>query len=350
MRLVSPENAGKVLSADIYWTVPFLALYLERCDALAFEDPRQAHLLARHAPGLAALIGVGARPGEYTGDVQKRSFRVHALAVHAGICRRIGEVTEAVSQYRHAFDLLEAGQVDSKARAELFSRFGLLKLQAEDMESALSFFTRAIELHEGDPPGQAQVLVLRAGWYWTNGEPKNSGLDLAHALSEAAKCPADPRSSRAVICAFNNLTRLVAENQLPMDERSQVIRLVSAARKRLSRARTSPIKMKLLWAEAMMSRSLFFTPHALRLLLRAREGFRLLGVPIEFAIVSVETALLMREEGDFQALEELRRDTEESLLQMTQDVLFLEILKRWTLRESSEGLLEVKQALEEMAN
>ena len=349
MRLVSPENAGKVLSADIYWTVPFLELYLERCDEIAFEDPRQAHLLARHAPGLAALIGVGARPGEYAGEMQKRSFRVHALAVHAGICRRIGELSEATRQYRLAFDLLDAGAILPRAEAELRARHALLLHQVQRLEESIVGYTRALDLltQIGDPAGKAQVLVLRAGWYWTQQDPTKASLDLAESFAEAAKAISDPRAERAVTTACKNMALLLSERPLSLSAYSRAAALIEAARKRTSRSRTSLIKMKILWIEASINRALHFAPHAYRLLSRARDGFKRLAVPDFFAIASLEMAAMLLEDGDFESLDQLRKDTVTSLNAMTEDALFLNALGQWSSRPSDRSLNAIKRSLQE---
>lgn len=111
LRRVTPDNAGKVVSSDIYWTVPFLELYLEKCDAVAFEAPAEAYKLAFHAPSLADLIGVGNRAGEYATEREKLSHQIRARCVLGSACFRIGKNDDATRAYAQAQDLLSCGEV-----------------------------------------------------------------------------------------------------------------------------------------------------------------------------------------------------------------------------------------------
>ena len=346
MRRVSPENASKVLSRDIYWTVPFLALFLERCDDLAFDDPQTAHQLAFYAPPLADRIGVGSREGEYTSVKVKRSFRVQALAVYASTCRRVGRLTEATTQYRLAFELATGG-ILAQAEAELFCRYGNLKAKNAQAE-ALDHFDRALQLYTAveDAAGTAQTLVLRAGWSWSTGDRPGAAEDLAHALAVAAGLRGDPRARRATTAALVNLARLNAEG-LSFQGSSTALELIGLARKRLANQSLSVTKMKLIWIEGSLNRNICFFRPAIRLLAKAREGFRQLRLAPEFGMTSLEMAVAMLDEECCEELPELREDTLETLHALADDPLLISWFDLWRIETRRDGLLRLKQTVSE---
>ena len=115
IQLITPENSLKVVAKDIYWTREFLQLYLDLCDEFALENPHRAHLLAANAELLVQRISIRERPGSFDSLIEKRSYQVHAKAVVASICRRLGRQSEALEHYRSAFQVKRAGACNGSA-------------------------------------------------------------------------------------------------------------------------------------------------------------------------------------------------------------------------------------------
>lgn len=351
IQLITPENARKVLAKDIYWSREFLQLFLDRCDETAFEDPHAGLRLAEIAPDLVRCIRIGEQPGEFASPMDKRSSEVYARAVFGSALRRAEELTLAAEQYQKAFSLLDSGPITPRSEAELLSRFGFLKSVMGD-DRALECFNRSLKLFAkiDDRPGAAQVLVLRADWFYRVSTSSSFGYaakDLAKALSKAAKDPYDIRSKRVVPAALTNLARLLAEGKATSTESIAALPLIKQARKGLKRL-PLPLKLRLLWVEGSLNRALHSPLQAVRLFEKVREGFRGIPLPYEFAVVSLEMAVTLLDEGDWEQLQELRKDTIATVRELTADKpdpIAMDFLSRWTVQSRRENLLEIKQAL-----
>ncbi|MEO1087530.1 MAG: hypothetical protein AAFY88_25100 [Acidobacteriota bacterium] len=341
MRYVNPSNAGKVLGRDIYWTVPFLDLFLERCDALAFEVPADAVKVARHAPSLVELIDVGGREGEFSSHAAKRSYRVFALAVQASTFRRIGQLSEAQRLYRMAFGICKEGVLYPRFEAELHYRYGNLLAKSGAAES-LEHFERALLLfeHAGDRVGMAHVLVLRAGWHWLTQDIKRSAEDLGQALIESSS-DSTPRAQRAMHAALGNLMRL--ESRMTVTAAADAVEWVRKAR--LSIAGTTLFKANLFWLEGSLCRRLQFLPQSIRLLKRAWAAFARLEAPVELAEVALELAITMIEAGEREDALTVREQTLEALPTLSQDPLLLDAMQLWQVHVRRDALAEIRQRI-----
>lgn len=341
MRYVNPSNAGKVLGRDIYWTVPFLDLYLERCDALAFEAPADAVKVARHAPSLVELIDVGQRQGEFSSHAAKRSYRVFAFAVQASTCRRIGQLSEAARLYRTAFEVAKEGVLYPRFEAELHYRYGNL-LAKSGQAQAVEHFERALLLfeHAGDRVGMGHVLVLRAGWHWLEQNVVRSAEDLGQALIESSG-ESTPRALRAMQAALGNLMRL--ESRMTVTAAANAVEWVRKTR--LGLAGTTLFKANLFWLEGSLCRRLQFLPQSIRLLKRAWAAFERLEAPVELAEVALELAITMIEAGEREAALAVREQTLAALPTLSQDPLLLETMELWQVHVRRDALAEIRQRI-----
>ncbi|MEO1370090.1 MAG: hypothetical protein AAFX50_23150, partial [Acidobacteriota bacterium] len=109
----------------------------------------------------------------------------------------------------------------------------------------------------------------------------------------------------------------------------EVRALIKQARGALSSQPRSLLKAKLLWMEGLLYRNLHFARHAARLLGRARSMLEALGLAELFAIVSLDLAAVLLDDGEIEAFLELRRDTDAKLRKATSDPRLLEALGRW---------------------
>ncbi|MEO1088866.1 MAG: hypothetical protein AAFY88_31955, partial [Acidobacteriota bacterium] len=147
-------------SKDIYWTVPFLELFLERCDSLAYESPRAALALASHAPQLSRRVPVDRGTGSYRSPRERYAFEVRATTVLASLCRAAGEYLEAERHYADAFSIVRRHSVTKDAHAELIRRHGYLLMCQRDERAAAVLETAVHEFRDTvDRNGLADALV-----------------------------------------------------------------------------------------------------------------------------------------------------------------------------------------------
>ena len=66
-QLELPDEAGKVLCHDRYWTLAFLHRFLDRCDRERLRDPQAAYRMAYLSVQLASLVPLGPERGGYRG-------------------------------------------------------------------------------------------------------------------------------------------------------------------------------------------------------------------------------------------------------------------------------------------
>ncbi|MEO1370507.1 MAG: hypothetical protein AAFX50_25275, partial [Acidobacteriota bacterium] len=239
MRLVKPETAVKVVTRDIYWTLPFLRLYLERCDTLGVDAPHEALQLAHYAPRLAQLIGVGGRTSDYSTADQKRSYEVMALAVLASLCRRVGRVSDARGYYAHAFALVQQGRVSVRVSGELLRRYGLLQTMLRESD-ALEFHDRAVALLENAPDVEnelADALNSRGHHFASNDAFRRAADDFAAAARAADSGTISGR--RTAEAATLNLGFVLSLGALNIGDRARVVQLIEDARRKMAGAPAS---------------------------------------------------------------------------------------------------------------
>ena len=351
MRLVTPDTAVKVVSRDIYWTVPFLRLFLERCDDLGVDNTHEALKLAHFAPRLAQLIGVGGRPGEYISSEQKHSYEVLALAVLGSLCRRANKIGAAEGHFAHAFVLADRRSTAAFALGELLRRYGLLRAMLAKTD-AMAHLDRAVAvLRESGRyrDSMASALNTRGHVLVTEQRWQEASLD----FEEAVEC-ADLGTSigkKTASAAVVNLAFTISAGSLRLDERARILEFVKTIRKDVGTRASSEMKARLLWMEGWLYHQLSFDRHAARVLRRARKSFRSLDRPIEFAVVSLDLAMVLLADGEHAQYERLRAETEAALEQFANIYPQLhEALVRWQATpagyRSVSRLTEIKATLQ----
>ncbi|MEM9554733.1 MAG: hypothetical protein AAGC60_10775 [Acidobacteriota bacterium] len=343
MRLVTPETSYKVLGHPRYWTVEFLRLYLDHCDAVALDDPDAACTMAEQAPMLAQRIRVGERSGEFPNEAQKRSLRLLALAVHGSCCR----ASERLRQAQECFDACEAFLAEGvtlEAAAELKRRqAGLLGMRGDTralrlVDEALEIFARASGLE-----GEAEALLLRAAL--EHRFQRATGLADASRAMRAARLTTD-RGQRTVEAALHFLTFTLLDERPTIVEQQQAYRILQAVKKRLAHRPKSLRKMKVFWIEGLLLSSLGITRHAVRRLAKARDGLLSLGHAFELALVSLDLACAHLEDGEPERARRLAAATRSDLEELDAEPEILQSLETWN-RTSSIGrrLRVIKKSL-----
>ena len=321
---VSPLTAGKVLGHERYWTLPFLRLYLDLCDETAFHHPEEGYLLGQHAPELARRIPFGVQG--YASELERRSWRVHALAVWGSCCRVCGELTQAESAYRLARELAEQQDVSADCRGEIHARLGVLRL-AQGRKQALKEVSRAIDLFASTENHRrvADCLSIRglARYLW--GDPE-SLADLTRALELADG--QDVRARRTVTTILHNMALVITRGGVDVTAQEMAYRLLTVVKRRLPRNRSIQ-KAKIIWVEGLLLARLGITRLAERRLLRARKSFKHSQEAFELAAVSLDLVCFYLEEGDLAAAEEMAEETHGSVFALSEDPRLREAAETW---------------------
>lgn len=299
---ITAENAGRVVTKDIYWTVPFLNLYLDRCDELGMEKPDEGLILALHAPNLSRLIGIGERSGEYRSKKQKISYEVLSLAVLGSLCRRAGRRDDAERNYSHAFDIVSKESVAPTAEAELCLRYGYFQT-CLGAENAIDYLDRAVRIGQND--SLAEALNARGHWYANRGEWEPANRDFSSALLAVNR--KSKKSKRTAAAAIVNLAFTIASGTLDFDAQTQALECIREARGQIPRL--THTKCRLLWMEGIINRNLLFWRPAARLLSRARKGMFQLNEAADYVLVSLDLASVYYLEGEFEKYERLQTST-----------------------------------------
>lgn len=345
IHIVTPENAVKVLSKDIYWTVPFLQLYLDRCEVIGAEEPDRGLLMATHGPELARRIATGDRPGSFANRKERASYLVMTLAMLAGMNRRSGKMSEARGVYAHAFEIVESEDVSQYARADLLWRFGRLQ-SATDSEAALDSLNESasIFMKIKDRNGLARALMGRASVYCREGKWSMGATELRRVCDTADEKTIIGRL--ALDAAVLNLSFAVANGGVSLDVQSDILKFLAAIRARLAPKRFSHTRARLYWMEGLLHRNLHFLNQAERVLERARRSFIKLGDCYDFVLVTIDLAQLLMTDGEVERYEQLQLDTIAALKEMAAPEDLEEALTQWRRRPHTEkALSETKQQI-----
>ena len=327
---ITADNAGKVVTKDIYWTVAFLNMYLDRCDELGMDRPSEGLALALHAPNLSRLIGIGERPGEYRSPMEKASYEVLSLAVLGSLCRRAGRNDDAERNYSHAFDIVRKERIMPAVQAEILLRYGYFKtcLGSED---AIEYLDRAVQMGQegGTNDSLAEALNARGHWYANRGEWESANRDFSDALIFVNR--KSSKGKRTAAAAIVNLAFTIASGSLDFDAQTRALECIRRARGRIPRL--THIKCRLLWMEGIINRNLLFWRPAARLLIRARKGMLQLSEAADFVLVSLDLATVYYLEGETEKYKRLQESTTAAFEEIAGDEenrrQLLEALNRW---------------------
>lgn len=338
MRLVTPQNSAKILGHDRFWTLSFLRLYLEECDARVADYPGEGYLLGQHAPELARRIPVDRGEDSYDDEAAQRSWQVEALAVFGSTCRASSRFTEAEYAYRRAFELSEL-EVHDRSRAELLMRFAVFKATIEEVD-VVPLVKEAKRLFEDSRflVGQADALVILGILPTFRGAPAGIS-DLVRAL-----CLADGktrRGARTYAAALQNLSMAVSDQGVSFSEQETAYVLIQEVKRLLRRSPRSVRKMRVFWVEGLLLLNLGSQALAESRLSKARKGLELLRDPFEFALVSLDLSFVQYRDGRRANALDILCATQDQVRKWTSDVRLLEALKQW--RPSLESRTDHRQ-------
>ena len=341
------KKPNRILADDAYWNVPFLKRYLNRCDEIAVHEPLKAYAMAAPIVDLAdTRISIRGRPGAYKSAVERRSYRVHARIVRAQAAKSVGECGEAEELYEAAFELAKK-KIDTSVQARLHTRYAWL-LFAQSNAEAVTHAQQAIEL-DSDKITLGAALIAR-GAVAHKFEEKGGGLEyLASALALTKAERTTKRGRRVFYAALHALAKDLSECQPWPEAQQRAYVLLGEVKSYLAGRPKSVAKMQVYWQMGRIACNLGYDKHGPRLMQKARQGFKDLGEPFEFALISLDLAGICLESLEFESYDELLADTYK-FLESCGDARLLEALSFWSrgVRVSKAELVKTRRAIEEL--
>ena len=327
---VTPNNVGKVLHHDRYWSVPFLELFFERCDGLRLTNPVDAHRLAAVLPDLIQRI-----PWERLEDGAKKEpeWRVRCYGLVGELKNLQGEPADPA--IAHASRVAERTRLPLSVVAELYRRRGVVELRRGRVGQARHELGSALEIYRClDPePGLAETLLLDV----------MSGGSVVGLAELAAHSPSG-RDAAPVLDAA--LWSLIHRPKPSLPELEALLGWLWQGRRGIQRISTLAAKFRralILWAEGMAQTRLGLDRLAQRRFCAAWKVFDLQGHPAAQTICALDRVAVHRGQDEQETAESIVAVTRKRVSDpdlwacldpaLTMDLFELDVHRSWCAAE-----------------
>lgn len=288
-----PEQLRQAEEDEALHTWGLTQLLLQRSREVVFEVPRKALERAE----LAVVISRQLSPAYDPGWVLDLRARAHA---HLGNASRVvGELLSAEASFRKAESCLARSQTGNAwAEAEILDMKGSLRMDQRRFEEARQLFGRARDLYrqEGDSHGVAKVFLLHA-------KLLREMEEMERAIEWLRKAPQEiDRAQEPLLFATAMHNLLVA---LSLAGRfSEALELLPEVRDLLGETARPLDRVRLRWTEGFIAFGLGRLEEAEVAYREVQREFLEHGVLYSVALVSLDLALLLSQQG---RTEELKR-------------------------------------------
>lgn len=258
---------------------------VETARELAFESARRALGVAELARDLAARLD----EADY-GTAALRDLQARAWMTTANIHRILGRPDAAAADFARAEELLEAGSLDPRLRADLFRLQASLARARRRFDAAAVLVDRAAAIYRWlqDSHEEGRLLLSRALIHEQTGEPEEA-IPLVRRSLELLDLEREPRLEYV---AVQNLA-LCLQRCGRADAAAELLPAV----RRLDRLHGGRIDhLRLLWLDGAVALARGDAAGE-ALLERSREGFAHEGMAVEAALVALELAAHLLEQG-----------------------------------------------------
>ncbi len=301
-----PKDPCRLLQSKKYAKPAFLPLFFEWLDELIYSNPRKGLRWAEIAPELVLVI-----PEDSFSEGRKghRSRLIQAWALVGGANRLCGDHDAADKAYGKALKEIESEKITGLVKADTEYRLSTLRACQGRAKEALSLASGAVEALrkiDGAPLGpalvsQGYVLAAELGRYAEAINAFGEALTLTGSGSSAEE-------ERTHAAAAKNLAMALSDAGSFADQRTALLYLGTAHRLLKGRVRC-PERYRLYWVEALVWDRLGSHAKAERLFRKALEGFEVLQMPWDAALVGLDLAALLHLCGDLDALEKIACST-----------------------------------------
>ena len=276
-----------------------------------FRDPQGALEWAMIAPELALRSPENEIP---EGRQIHREQLVMAWAILGGAHRACGDHDVADDAYENALQLMESGTISVLVRACVDRRLSYLRScqgRHDDSLELTQGAVKALRRLETDDQDAVRLQLGRAlishGYVLVDGfkryaeaiEAFGEALLLAGAARDAAR-------KRLHTAACLNLAYAIAVSSA---RDSKVMGYLSEAKALLKGQRRTPTRYRLLWVEGLIWSKRGMHARAEALFLQALEGFQVLRLPYEIALIGLDLGAVHQLCGDWSRLEALAAET-----------------------------------------
>lgn len=296
-----PADAERLLSESQFWHEAVFLVVCGQCDHLVFTEPRKGFELAERLPRFADHI-----PLENCGIRSPGILKGLAFACYGAGLRAIGRHEDSEVAYMASGLLLRDAPLED--RAMFWRRLTYLRISQRDLDKGLETaesavrIARRIEAHE-----LGKSLMWRGLVHWYSNRVNESLRDFSASLVHLDP-ERDERSRRYYFSVTFNfgvaLESSAAEPAAVQDALSHISRARSLAH---FEAGTLPV-VKMIWAEARCQEKLGEMEASEAGFRDTREGMAALGIPFEYALVSLDLAAAVFARGDFVEVAQIAAD------------------------------------------
>lgn len=338
--LLALEDARRdliVRNSSRYQLWPLVEALLVECRKTWSNDPSQAESLAELARIVAESLSVEGFRVKLLSDLKAEVWSYIAN------CRRIqSDLRGAEEAFDTAGRLLEAGSGDSMERARYLDLLSSLLRAQRKFSAAAEALSEAIRIYRslGDRHSEGRAQIKQAKLLADSGKPEE-----AIPLLKRAEWAIDhQREPRLLLLLKWNLAYHLVDAGKPEDGRALLPEVRDLARQ----FGKSQDRLRVLWLEGVVRRSLGQVELAEQALAQVREGFISSGIGLDVALVSLDLATLYLETGK---TDEVRRLAVETMPIFASRRVQRELLMAWQLfKEAAEKDMATLHLINEVAD
>lgn len=306
-----------------YQVWPLAEQFLEQCRRGWAEDPSRSEALAGLALEISDQLTAQGFRDRLLSDLRAEAWS------YIGNCHRIrSDFHGAENAFRRAEDYLAEGSGDPMERARLLDLKSSLLRAQRDFNAASTMLAEAIRRYRGASERhlEGRALLKQAKFLRDSGRLAES----IPALERAATLLDANREPRTLLALKNNLAMFLAE----MGRVEEAQRCLPEVRELSRQHGSRHDRLRVLWVEGILCKSLGQTELALEIMKQVREGFIAAEIGYDVALVSLDLAALYLEAG---RTDEVRCLASEGMHLFVSRGVHREVLMAWTLfREAAE--------------
>lgn len=260
--------------------------FLNATQEAVFQDPARAVDMAHLAVRLAAHLSEAYHPSSIL------DLRARAYAWLGNARRVLGELNAAEHAFLQAEECLKKNaDADLRIQAEVLGLKASLRLDQRRLDEAMDLVTRSLALAEKshDQRGVIKALLNKAKIFQVRGD-LDLAIDLLRANQEVLEQGCDSRlytNSRQSLLGFLTLA----------GRHEEARQLLPQVRSLLARAGEPTDLLKLRWTEASITQGLGHSEKAESLYREVQTAFLDLGKGYDAALVSLDLAALLADQG-----------------------------------------------------
>lgn len=294
-QLVFPAQAGVLLEEPKFWHSSVCRAVFEESDRVGFEDPQAGLEIARQASRLVDRL-----PGEHRSGQEKTLLKGRSFVILGSRLRQLARLRDSELAYLIASGLSRsAPPLDV---ADMYLRMVYLRIDQRRFEAALALASHTIQIYRelGTTHLLGCALLSRGAIYFDQGRDSLALTDWSEAASQI-----DPEiCSVSYYSAVHNLAAALVKSAGRPEEIDRAVDQIQRA-KQMGYGPDSLPDLNLQWLEGQLLAKVNRKQDAEAAYRKALQGFAGLGAYYEFALLSLDLADLLCQQGRFEELIEI---------------------------------------------